>query len=230
MHFRALPYGQVGAALGKIRTRGGQPIGETRVRVHNAVHGPLRRGRATPRWDETDLECATWTNPAERMKAGRECRMPLSETALKVLADAAPIREEYLVLPPPSRDKAFVQRIAGQSPQERRHRRRAARVPLVISGLGGGMHRDAACGDGGRVGVQFPERLFRVGADALRKTVAAPRVLGGGARHPCAGCHVQRDGPTETRRGTSTSSFLLPGMCKSKVLMCVIAWTPRVAR
>src|SRR4029077_16354687 len=36
-------------------------------------------------WDEIDFEAATWTIPAERMKAGREHKVPLSEAALALL-------------------------------------------------------------------------------------------------------------------------------------------------
>ena len=40
------------------------------------------------RWEEFDLEGAVWTIPAERMKAGREHRVPLSPRALAVLDEA----------------------------------------------------------------------------------------------------------------------------------------------
>jgi len=36
-------------------------------------------------WDEIDLEQATWIIPADRMKAGAEHRVPLSDTAVQVL-------------------------------------------------------------------------------------------------------------------------------------------------
>jgi len=38
-------------------------------------------------WGEIDLETATWTVPAERMKAGQEHRVPLSESALALLRE-----------------------------------------------------------------------------------------------------------------------------------------------
>ena len=55
------------------------------------------------RWDEIDLDSATWTIPAEGMKAGKEHRVPLSAQAMEVLARA----REYangseLVFPGPS--------------------------------------------------------------------------------------------------------------------------------
>ena len=40
------------------------------------------------RWDEIDRDGAVWTVPAERMKAGREHRVPLSPRALEVLDGA----------------------------------------------------------------------------------------------------------------------------------------------
>lgn len=36
-------------------------------------------------WDEVDIEAALWTVPADRMKAGREHRVPLSRQAVQLL-------------------------------------------------------------------------------------------------------------------------------------------------
>lgn len=38
-------------------------------------------------WDEMDLEKAVWTVPADRMKAGKEHRVPLSDRALSIVTD-----------------------------------------------------------------------------------------------------------------------------------------------
>lgn len=40
-------------------------------------------------WDEIDCDAAIWTIPAQRMKAGREHRIPLSIAAMGILRDAA---------------------------------------------------------------------------------------------------------------------------------------------
>ena len=40
------------------------------------------------RWTEIDLEAATWTVPASRMKANREHRVALSSRAVQVLTEA----------------------------------------------------------------------------------------------------------------------------------------------
>ena len=43
------------------------------------------------RWQEIDLVAKIWTIPGERMKAGREHRVPLSDAALAVLEQVAPL-------------------------------------------------------------------------------------------------------------------------------------------
>ena len=40
------------------------------------------------RWEEIDLDTGLWTIPGERMKAGREHRVPLAGRATEVLAEA----------------------------------------------------------------------------------------------------------------------------------------------
>ena len=40
------------------------------------------------RWSEIDRDAAVWTVSAERMKAGREHRVPLSDRALAILDEA----------------------------------------------------------------------------------------------------------------------------------------------
>jgi integrase len=44
------------------------------------------------RWSEIDLDAKTWVVPAERMKAGREHRVPLSTLAIEVLKRVLPLR------------------------------------------------------------------------------------------------------------------------------------------
>jgi integrase len=51
------------------------------------------------KWSEIDLEARLWTVPAERMKAGREHRVPLSEPALTILAALREVREGEFVFP-----------------------------------------------------------------------------------------------------------------------------------
>jgi integrase len=48
---------------------------------------------------EIDFERRLWTVPAERMKAAREHRVPLSDRALAILADMAAARRSEFVFP-----------------------------------------------------------------------------------------------------------------------------------
>jgi integrase len=46
------------------------------------------------RWSEIDLDQALWVVPAERMKAGKEHRVPLSDEAVAILHEMQPLRQE----------------------------------------------------------------------------------------------------------------------------------------
>jgi integrase len=51
------------------------------------------------RWDEINTGAKVWTIPAERMKAAREFRVPLSAAALTVLAELAALRQSDFLFP-----------------------------------------------------------------------------------------------------------------------------------
>lgn len=51
------------------------------------------------RWNEFDLQGRVWTVPAERMKAGREHRIPLSNSALNILRSLAREKDDVFVFP-----------------------------------------------------------------------------------------------------------------------------------
>ena len=69
------------------------------------------------KWDEIDTEKAVWTIPAERMKAGKEHRVPLSKQAVSVLQKAKQIgfaRKAGLIFPSQSgrlQDGAMLSRL-----------------------------------------------------------------------------------------------------------------------
>jgi integrase len=50
-------------------------------------------------WDEIDLRAKVWTVPAERMKAGKAHRVPLSEPALALLKALPKVEKPGLVFP-----------------------------------------------------------------------------------------------------------------------------------
>ena len=63
----------------------------------------MRRERTTEEWKEMDLDTAVCTVPAERMKAQREHRVPLSERAVDILREAQVLADESgLVFPSPT--------------------------------------------------------------------------------------------------------------------------------
>ena len=88
-HMPALPYQDVAECIAKVR--GNARVSESsKLALEFLVLTAARSGevrKAT--WGEIDLDGATWTVPAERMKANREHRVPLSKRALEVLADEA---------------------------------------------------------------------------------------------------------------------------------------------
>ena len=84
---RSLTYGDVAGALAKVRAS--QAWTGTRHALEFLVLTAARAGEVRfATWGEVDIEAATWTVPAERMKAGREHRVPLSPRALDILAEA----------------------------------------------------------------------------------------------------------------------------------------------
>ena len=86
-HQRALPHAEVGAALARVRGSGAYP--GTVLSFEFLVLTAARSGEVrNARWTEIDRAGAVWTVPGERMKAGREHRVPLSPRALEVLDEA----------------------------------------------------------------------------------------------------------------------------------------------
>ena len=100
-HQRALPFTEVGAALAKVRTSGAH--GLTALAFEFLVLTACRSGEVRlATWDEVDLDSATWTVPANRMKAKRDHRVPLSARALQILQEARAFEDgSGLVFPSP---------------------------------------------------------------------------------------------------------------------------------
>ena len=86
-HHRALPYGELLAALRAARDSGAGTAAKLAFEMLALTacrSGEVRRMT----WDELDLDGATWTIPGSRMKAGRPHRVPLSPRALAILGEA----------------------------------------------------------------------------------------------------------------------------------------------
>lgn len=95
-HHAALPYDEMGAFMVQLR----QQDGTSARALEFAVLTAARTGETIgATWDEIDLDKRIWTIAADRMKAWKEHRVPLSDAALAVLKDLANIRQGAYVFP-----------------------------------------------------------------------------------------------------------------------------------
>lgn len=100
-NFRALPYAEIPEAIETIEASGASLSAKAAFRflILTAARSGEVRGAT---WDEIDLESKTWRIPGERMKSGREHRVPLSDEAVAVLEQARVIADgSDLIFPSP---------------------------------------------------------------------------------------------------------------------------------
>lgn len=83
-HHPALPWSETGAFMAALRERKGISPRAVEFGILTAARSGETRGAT---WGEIDMDLAMWTIPPERMKAGREHRIPLSDRALEVLRE-----------------------------------------------------------------------------------------------------------------------------------------------
>lgn len=84
---KALPYADVHAVLEAV-TQSGAGL-STRLALELLILCASRSGEVRlARWEEFDLDAAVWTIPADRMKAQRPHRVPLSKRAVQVVKAA----------------------------------------------------------------------------------------------------------------------------------------------
>jgi integrase len=81
-HHAALPYGDVPAFMDKLKDREGTAAQALMFTILTAARTGETIGA---RWSEVDLDKATWTIPAERMKAGKTHVVPLAPQVLELL-------------------------------------------------------------------------------------------------------------------------------------------------
>jgi integrase len=95
-HHAALPYEEIAAFMVELRRVDG--VGARALEF--AILTAARTGEVTgARWAEINLAERIWTVPAERMKAGKEHRVPLSDAAIVVLEQMKAIRSgDYVFL------------------------------------------------------------------------------------------------------------------------------------
>ena len=82
VHREALPYSDMPAFMAELRQRQGLSARTLELQILTAA----RPGEAAgAQWIEFDLDRGVWTVPSDRMKAGKEHRVPLSSAAVKML-------------------------------------------------------------------------------------------------------------------------------------------------
>lgn len=86
-HHRALAYSDLPGFVAQLGKAEGVPARALEFLILTAARTGEVMGA---RWSEIDQATKTWTLPAERMKAGREHRVPLSDRALEILQALPP--------------------------------------------------------------------------------------------------------------------------------------------
>jgi integrase len=95
-HYPALPWSEIGAFMAELRDQDGIGARALEFTILTATRTSEVIGAA---WSEIDLKGKIWTIPAERMKAEKEHRVPLSEAALAVLDNLRDQRHGDWVFP-----------------------------------------------------------------------------------------------------------------------------------
>jgi integrase len=92
----ALSYGEIGPFMADLREREGIAARALEFTILTAA----RTGEVIgARWDEINLKSKVWTVPAQRMKGGREHRVPLTNAAIRLLEQIRELRQNEFAFP-----------------------------------------------------------------------------------------------------------------------------------
>ncbi len=97
-HHAALPYAELPGFMKTLRQREGISARALEFAILTAARSAEVRGAT---WQEIDLPAQLWTIPAERMKAGKEHRVPLSKKAVELLEALPRFMDQPLIFPAP---------------------------------------------------------------------------------------------------------------------------------
>lgn len=95
-HHAALPIDEMGTFMTDLRQREGTGARALEMLVLTAARSGEIRGAT---WEEIDLDGALWTIPGERMKGGKEHRVPLSNRVVEMLRALPRMEGTDLVFP-----------------------------------------------------------------------------------------------------------------------------------
>lgn len=96
VHHAALPYSEVPAFMRVLRQQEGFSARALEFLVLTATR---TSETLSATWDEIDWKRALWTIPAQRMKAGKDHRVPLSSPAVKLLSEMAELKINHFIFP-----------------------------------------------------------------------------------------------------------------------------------
>ena len=162
-HHAALPYAELPAFMAELR---GVPGLLAARALELTILTAARSGEVRfAKWGEIDPAARVWTVPGERMKGGKEHRVPLSERALAILAALPREGGSDAVFPGRAKggfiNEKAMHRFAGEAVPWRDR----ARLSLNIPRLGGGDH-------------PLPEPCARNGAGACHRATASRPLTG----------------------------------------------------
>jgi integrase len=95
-HHAALPYAEIGGFMKVLRAQNGVAAKALEFLILTATRSGETIGA---KWEEFDLVNALWIIPGERMKTGREHRVPLSKAALAIVECLHKVRTDDYVFP-----------------------------------------------------------------------------------------------------------------------------------
>jgi integrase len=101
-HHAAMPYEDVAAFIARLREREATSALALELCILTAARSGEILGM---RWPEIDLDKKIWTVPANRMKAGREHRVPLSPRAVAILRQLEKVKAGDFVFAGQARNK-----------------------------------------------------------------------------------------------------------------------------
>lgn len=101
-HFTAMDWKNVPAFMTELREK---PDYSAKALMLTILCAVRTNETLNAEWNEFDLDNATWTIPEERMKAGVEHRVPLSDAAVQILRTLPTITENPYVFPGMKRGK-----------------------------------------------------------------------------------------------------------------------------
>lgn len=92
-HHKAMPYEAIPAFVGALHNREAVAA----LALEFTILTAARTGEVIgAKWDEVDVDKAMWTIPANRMKAGKEHRVPLSPRAVEILKATEGLSKDWL--------------------------------------------------------------------------------------------------------------------------------------